>query len=283
MGLGAKRGQNFSSRTPGGCAGDVPSAGGVQRSRHPWGQHLCQPGHTESLVHRGGSRRRQCVKSWGHVPGFCGSPAVEQGVSGQHQVAAASSTPLCCWRALGPLHGGLGKGAQPGGGLQGLCCSSASWGWQPSSGEALHGLHAVGPLQVTVRDIPEHPNRHVHPSPAASPSPGTVPIGRGSEPPMLHKGAGDPQHSPLVTSVRLLRLAEAPVHLPGGGEVAAAAPQRRHAAEAAAGEAAFLLRGAPSVIAAGVGAPHAAGPGREPGADTRVGWGAGQPQRGGAG
>lgn len=114
-GAGGQKGPKLHQQDAGGCAGDVPSAGGVQRSWHPWGQHLCQPGHSESLVHRGGSRRRQCLKSWGHVPGFCGSPAAGQGVSGQHQLAAAPSTPLCC---------GVGTGSPPWGTGEG----SAAWG-----------------------------------------------------------------------------------------------------------------------------------------------------------
>lgn len=54
-----------------GCASvAVPSAGGMQRRRHSWEQHLSQPGHAESLVQRGGSWWRQRVKSRGHRPGF---------------------------------------------------------------------------------------------------------------------------------------------------------------------------------------------------------------------
>lgn len=71
--------------------GAVPSAGGVQRSRHSRGQHLCQPGQLESLAQRGGSRRKQRVKSRGHLPGLCGCPAA--GRQPQGSAGRQSSSP----------------------------------------------------------------------------------------------------------------------------------------------------------------------------------------------
>lgn len=71
--------------------GAVPSAGGVQRSRHSRGQHLCQPGQLESLAQRGGSRRKQRVKSRGHLPGLCGCPAA--GRRPQGSAGRQSSSP----------------------------------------------------------------------------------------------------------------------------------------------------------------------------------------------
>lgn len=54
----------------------VPSAGGMQRSRHSQGQHLSPPGQPESSAQSGGSRRKQRRKSRGHLPGFWESPAL---------------------------------------------------------------------------------------------------------------------------------------------------------------------------------------------------------------
>lgn len=56
--------------------GAVPSAGGMQRSRHSQGQHLSPAGQLESLAQSGDSRRKQRMKSRGHLPGFWESPVV---------------------------------------------------------------------------------------------------------------------------------------------------------------------------------------------------------------
>lgn len=52
------------------CHSAVPSAGGVQWNWQSQEQHLCQPGQLESLAQSGGFRRRQRMKSRGHLPGF---------------------------------------------------------------------------------------------------------------------------------------------------------------------------------------------------------------------
>lgn len=71
--------------------------------------------------------------------------------------------------------------------------------------------------------------------------------------------------------VRVLSLAEAPVHLSGGREVTAAVAQRCHADEAAGGEAALLVPQAPSVIMAGAGTRRELRLRRGLGADAGVG------------
>lgn len=56
--------------------GAVPSAGGMQRSRHSQWQHLSPAGQLESLAQSGDSRRKQRMKSRGHLPGFWESPVL---------------------------------------------------------------------------------------------------------------------------------------------------------------------------------------------------------------
>lgn len=122
--------------------GAVPSAGGMQRSRHSQGQHLSPAGQLESLAQSGDSRRKQRMKSRGHLPGFWESPVVDGNVRTVPEPLILHPWRSRMWVSLeGP--GNWSRDCRPRGWR--LLCIMA-WGcWTPTSRSAWHSTvwHSV--------------------------------------------------------------------------------------------------------------------------------------------